>query len=133
MRLSTVFILNALCNLCFGLALLFFPGWMMGLFGVSLNAGGGYLARMAGAAWLGFAALTWLGRAIPEERLRLAVLHSLFVWFATGILTLLYGQLLGITNFLGWFTILLSAFFLAAYGYFLFRTPTGAQTRSATG
>ena len=133
MRVSTLLKFNALCNLFFGLFLLFIPHWMMNLFGVNLDAGGIYLARMTGGSFLGYAALTWLSRDLPEEPLRAVILPALFIWFAVGILTLLFGQLTRVTNFLGWFTILLSAFFTTGYAYFLIR-PTGQKrTQPAAG
>lgn len=133
MRVSTLLKINALCNLFFGLMLFFIPGWMMALFGVTLDAGGAYLGRMAGGAFLGYAAITWLSRELPEAQLRAAVLPALFIWFAVGLLALLYGQLAGITNFLGWFTILLSAFFVAGYAYFLLRLAGQERARPAAG
>lgn len=133
MRVSTLLKFNALCNLFFGLMLLFIPAWMMSMFGVNLDAGGVYLARLAGAAYLGYAAITWLSRELPEEQLRLVILPSLLTWFTAGMLVLLYGQLAGITNFLGWFTILLSAFFVAGYAYFLVRPAEKERTRPVVG
>lgn len=133
MRVSTLLKFNALCNLFFGLMLLFVPTWMMPMFGVSLDTGGVYLARMAGAAYLGYAAIAWLGRGLPVEQLRLVILPALLIWFAIGMLALLYGQLAGITNFLGWFTVLLSASFVAGYAYFLIRPTEQEQTKPAVG
>lgn len=133
MRVSMLLKFNSLCNLFFGLMLLLLPTWTMTMFGVKLDAGGVYLARMAGAAYLGYAAITWLSREIPEEQLRLVILPALLIWFGVGMLTLLYGQLAGITNFLGWFTVLLSAFFVAGYAYFLIRPAQKEQTRPAAG
>lgn len=132
-RVSTLLKFNSLCNLFFGLMLLLVPTWMMTMFGVNLDEGGVYLARMAGAAYLGYAAITWLSRDLPEEPLRLVILPSLLIWFGVGMLTLLYGQLAGITNFLGWFTVLLSAFFVAGHAYFLIRPSEKGQTRPAAG
>ena len=131
MKISMLLKFNTICNLFFGLMLLFIPGVMMALFGVNLGIGGVYMARMAGGAFLGFAAITWYNRDLPEEQLRLTILPALFVWFAVGILPMLYGQLSGITNFLGWFTVLLSAFFLVGYAFFLLRPIPKEKTRVA--
>jgi hypothetical protein len=120
-RITTVLKFNTLCNLMFGLLLLIVPGWMMSLFGVMLDQGGLYMARLAGSSFLGFAALTWLSQELQEDQLRKVILPTLLTWFAIGLLSLLYGQVLAVTNFLGWVTILLSAFFVGSYAYFLLR------------
>jgi len=120
MRIATLLKFNTLCNLAFGL-LLIIPGWMMSLFDVPLDQGGVYMARIAGGSFLGFVALTWLSQGLSEVQLRKVVVPSLLIWFIVGLLPLLYGQILAVTNILGWFTILLSAFFLTGYAYFMLR------------
>ena len=86
---------------------------------------------MAGAAYLGYAAITWLSRDLSEKQLRTVILPGLVTWFAIGMLAMLYRQLAGITNFLGWLTVLLSAFFVVSYSYFLFRPAEQKQARPA--
>lgn len=133
MRNSTLLAFNAVCNLFFGLVLLIGPAWMLAMYGINLDAGGIYMAHMAGGAFLGFAVLAWLCRRLPGETLRLAILPALFVWFTAGILTGLYAQVTGVTNFMGWSTILLSAFFAASYGYHLVRPTRDERAQAPTG
>ena len=133
MRVSTLLKFNTLCNLFFGLPLLVIPNAMMAMFGIHLEPGGVYIARMAGASWLGLAVLTWLGRELPEAQLRLAILPALLASFAVGLLAMLFGQLTGVTNFMGWPPILLAAFFVAAYGYALLHPAGQKQAGPAAG
>jgi hypothetical protein len=133
MRANTFLKISAICTLGFGLAMALIPGWLMGLYGVKLDAGGIYLARLLGTSWLAFAAWTWLSSGLAEVQMRAAALPSLCLFFGLGALALLVGPLAGVTNFLGWAIVLVSAVFLAGHGYFLLRPSPSDQPQTSAG
>ena len=126
MKLSTVFTLNAIVAALFGLGFVLIPGTLTSLYGVTLNAGGIYVARLFGAAVLGFAALSWFARNTQESAARQAVVLGLFVQWAVGFVCALVGQLAGAVNALGWSTVVLYLLFALGYAYFQFMKPSAS-------
>ncbi len=66
---------------------------------------------------LGYGLLTWLARRAEESEVRRAIVLSLIFTFAVGFIVALQGQLSGVVNTLGWFTVALYLFFVLGYGY----------------
>lgn len=133
MNVRTFLKVSAVCTLLFGAAMSLIPGWLMGLYGIGLDGGGLYLARLLGTSWLGFAAFTWLSTGLAGAQLRAAVLPSLCIFFGLGALALLYGPLAGVTNVLGWAIVLVSAVFFAGHAYFLLRPAADERARPSVG
>jgi FtsH-binding integral membrane protein len=120
MKLNTLFILNAIVALVFGLGFLLVPATLVSLYDVTLSDEGIFVARLYGTVILGLAVLTWLVRNSGESEARGAIiLAQLFIW-AAGFVVLVYGQLSGLMNVLGWVMIVLFLLFTVGYGYFQF-------------
>jgi hypothetical protein len=133
MVVRTFLKISAVCTLFFGAAMSLIPGWLMGLYGIELDGGGLYLARLLGTSWLGFAAFTWLSTGFADAQLRAAVLPSLCIFFGLGALALLYGPLAGVTNLLGWAIVLVSAVFCAGHAYFFLRPAANKPAPPSVG
>lgn len=121
MKLSTMMVIKAVVCLVFGILFLLVPEPLMSFYGVTLGAGGVFVARLYGAALFGNLLLTWFARNDDgSEALRAAVL-ALFVYDAIGFIVALMAQLAGLMNGLGWAVVGLYLFLALGFGYFQFK------------
>ena len=126
MRLRTFMAIAAVLALVFGLAFILIPAQLMSLYGVTLEAGGQWVGRYLGSAFLGIGALTWLARnATQGEALRAIVLGD-FVTSATGLVVAVLHGIYGPGNALLWSTVAIYLFLTLGFGYFQFVKPAGS-------
>ncbi len=118
--MKLLMILNAIFALLFGLGFLLAPESLLSAYGATTDAELVQMARFFGSAMLGYALLTWLARNSQESETRQAIILSLIFSFTVGFIVALRGQLSGVVNTLGWFTVALYLFFVLGYGYSLF-------------
>ncbi len=126
MKLSQLMVLNALVALAFGAAFVLMPARLLACYGISLTLGGILIARLFGAALLGFGTLTWLARNAAESDALRAIVLALFLGDAVGFIVALQGQLSGTVNALGWSTVALYLLFTLGYGYFQYARRSAA-------
>lgn len=120
MKLRTMMIIKAMVCLGFGILLLVVPGSLMAFWGVSLDSGGEFMARLYGASVIGNLFLTWFAKNDSgSEALRASVL-ALFVYDAIGFIVSLMAVLAGVMNPLGWVVVGLYLFLALGFGYFQF-------------
>ncbi|HXQ32613.1 MAG TPA: hypothetical protein VN843_01200, partial [Anaerolineales bacterium] len=62
MKMRTLFQINAVIQLIFGLGFMFAPTVMLGLFGTKTDTTGITLAHVAGGVILSLAIISWLGK-----------------------------------------------------------------------
>ena len=123
MKLSTLMVIKAIVCLVFGILFLLVPAPLMSLYGVTLDPGGAFVARLYGAALFGNLMLTWFAREDPgSEALRASVL-ALFVYDAIGFIVALVARLSGVINPLGWSVVALYLLLTLGFGYFQFVKP----------
>jgi len=125
MTLKLLFTLTAVVGAVFGLGFFLLPGSVLALYGVAADAAPVNLARLLGAAYLGYAALSWLVRDAPDSPARRGIVLALFIAFAVGLVASVLGQLAGAVNALGWSTVVIFALFTVGFGYFQFMKPGG--------
>lgn len=121
MKLSTLFTINAVLAFVFGLGFVFIPGTLVSYYGVELSEQGLVISQLLGAAFLGFAIITWLVRNSAESDVLRAIVLAFFIENAFGFVISLKGQLAGLTNASGWSTVAIYALFAIGYGYFQFQ------------
>jgi hypothetical protein len=119
MSFKTFMIIKAIVCLAFGVLLVFFPGWLMGLMGAPLDLVGTYLARLYGAALLGTLMLTWFARGAVSNEARRPILVDLVVYDAIGFAVTTLTVLAGVLNWLGWGIAAVYAFLTAGSAYLL--------------
>lgn len=120
MKLATFMAIAAVLALVFGLAFILAPAQIMSLYGVTLGAGGQWVSRYLGSAFLGIAVLTWLARnASQGEALRAVVLGN-FIISVTGLVVAVLERFLGSGNALLWSLIVIYLFLTLGFGYFQF-------------
>lgn len=131
MKLNVFFIINAIVALIFGLALALVPAQTLNIYGLTMDEAGLLVARLFGAALLGYAALTWLARTQEEDEARHAIVPALFVTNGIGFIIALIGQLGGLVNMVGWVNVVIYAFFTLVYMYFEFMHRPATSQRAS--
>lgn len=119
MNFKTLMIIKAVICLGFGPILLFFPGQLLNLLGLSFCLGAAFTAREYGAALIGNLMLTWFARSAEASIARRAIILHLFVYDAIALIVTLIFVLTGSLNPLGWGIVAVYLFFTIGYGYFL--------------
>lgn len=119
MKLKTLLVIKAVICLCLGLPILFVPGFVYSIFGITLAVGGIFAAREYGASLLGNLMLTWFARNSQESDARWAIVLALFVYDAIGFIISLIAVLAGTLNPLGWVVVAIYLFLALGFGYFL--------------
>lgn len=124
MKLSILFTINTIVAGVFGLAFVLVAATLMSLYGVTLSPGGLLVARLFGAALLGYAVLTWFAKNAKDSEARQAIVLALFIGYAMGFIVALLGQLSGAVNTLGWSTVVIYLLLALGFGYFQFLKPS---------
>jgi hypothetical protein len=123
MKFSTFMTIAAILALVFGLAFILVPIQLMAQYGVTMDAGGEWVGRYLGSAFLGIAVLTWSARSAPQcEALRAIILGD-FVVSLTGLIVAILDVIFGPGNALVWSTVVIYLFLTIGFGYFQFAKP----------
>lgn len=123
MPIKTVLTLNSIVAMPFGLLFTLFPGCILSsVYGAELNGTGAILARMLGGEFPCFGVITWMARDRGLETQLLLALGCL-IGFSVGAFALVWAQLAGIFNALGWLMVLTYVFFALAYGVLCVKRP----------
>ena len=123
MSFKSLMIIKAVVCLAFGIAFIFFPGFLLSIFGVKLDAGGLFTAREYGAALWGNLMLTWFARNSGPSDARFAIILAMFIYDLVGFGVSLVNTLTGVLNSFGWLVVILYLFFTVTFGYFLLKKP----------
>ena len=123
MKLGTFMAIAAVAALLFGLAFLLVPASLLSLYGITLDPSAQWVARYLGSAFLGIAALTWLGRAATSGPGLRAILVGDFVISITGLVVAVFDRLYGPGNLLVWATVVIYLLLSLGFGYFVFMKP----------
>ena len=125
MRLSLLFTINAVIAILFGLGFVLIPATLLSLYAVEVDINGIYLARLLGAAFLGYGVITWLVRDSAYSAVR-AIVLALAVSELIGFVISLYYQFQGAANALGWTTVAIYLLLGLGFAYFYLRPPEEA-------
>ena len=126
MKLSTLFTINAFVACLYGITFVFVPEMTLSLYGTTLSPAGVIIARLFGAALLGYSVLTWFARKVADSDARQAILLALVVSDTVGFIVMLLGQLSGVVNALGWSNVAIYLLFALGFGYFQFMKPSNS-------
>lgn len=126
MKLSNLFLITAIVAFLFGLLFVFIPATALSWYGIQLSAAGVFIARLLGAAFLGFGIISWMVRNSGGSDAVRAIVLAFFVSDLIGfILSLLY-QLQGLANALGWTTVAIYLLLGLGFGYFYWMRPAAS-------
>jgi len=107
MKLSTLFTINAVLSLLFGLGFLLAPAMQLEGFGATSSAPAELIARTYGGALLGVAVMLWMMRKTELSVARTAVVWGLIVQHAISAIVLALGITGGVLNGMGWIAVVL--------------------------
>ena len=119
--MKTLFTIALIIELLYGVGFIAMPGTILGIFGVSLIDFGTSLTRLFGSALLGFVVLLWFGRKSAHPETHRVVLATMFIYMLLSTVILLFSQLAGHMNVMGWMPVVMHFIFMIAFGIFLFR------------
>ncbi len=116
MKMRTLFIINAVFQIVFGIGFLLLPTLVLGLFGAQTDITGLTLARVAGSVILSLAVISWLGKDVEPGQAQDAIAWGgvFSAHLLAGFLTLL-AVLGGTFNALGWSAVVIDALFVLAF------------------
>ena len=124
MKLSMMFMINAVVAVLFGLGFVLMPATVLSFYAVQLSDAGLFIARLLGMEFIGFAIITWQLRYAEagsgEVR---GVMLGLWVSELLGFVCSLYYQLQGIANGLGWSTVVIYLLLGLGFLYFYMKKP----------
>lgn len=114
---------DALLALLFGLGFVLAPGLLLALYGVDPDPARLFLARMLGAAVLGYAWINWVSGTTASEELRWAVVASELAFDVLSVPLVVIAVGGGVLNAFGWPLVAIFAVLLAVRAaYLLSRT-----------
>jgi len=125
MKLGTFLSIVAVVSVLFGIAFVAAPVQTLAPYGIGANEYVAYMARFFGVALFTLGLIVWFARTITDAVGRRAILVGGLIGDVVGFCVALVGQLSGVTNTLGWSTVLIYGVFAVGFAYFQF----GSQDR----
>ena len=119
--MKTLFAVNLVVSLLFGIGFTLVPETMVDIYGASLSEMGITMARLFGSEILAFAVLLWYVRRSGNRDFTQGTVRAMFTYWVAGTIFLVIAQLGGLMNAMGWGTIGLHAVFIVWYGYYIFK------------
>lgn len=112
----------AIVAFVFALGFILMPAQLISLYNLTLNEAGILIARLFGAALLGFAVLNWFGRDFGDDQASQTLLNTNLASDVVGFIFALLGQLGGVpgVNALGWSTVLIYLLLAVGFAYLRF-------------
>lgn len=120
MRLRTFLAIAAALYAMYGLGLALVPATFMAVYGVELDSGGSLIARILGAALIGFALIFWWSRDEGVSDRLQAVLRASFVYNVIDLPIVLLATVQGVMSAVGWSAVVLHLLLASGFGYFGF-------------
>jgi hypothetical protein len=120
MKVSTLFTINAIVAVVFGLVFVFAPAMTLSLYGITSSDPLNYVGQLFGASLLSFAVVSWLARNATASTARSAIVSALFIGDAIGFVVSLIAQMKGFANALGWSTVAIYLLLAIGFGYLQF-------------
>ena len=120
MKFNTFLAIAAVLAVLYGLGFLLIPAQTLGLYGITLDENGLFVARYLGSAFLGVAVITWMARNLTaREALRPVILGD-FVISLTGLVVAVWDVFAGDGNALSWATVVIYLFLALGFAYVQF-------------
>ena len=128
MKLKTLFIINTIVAGVFGLAFVIIPWQVFSFYGPETSDILNYMGQLLGAAFIGFAVLSWKARNAAESDALAAIVLSFFVGDLIGFVVALIGQLNNVVNAFGWSTVAIYFLLALGFGYFQFSKTSSPES-----
>ncbi len=117
MKHKTLFLVDAVVLLLFGLGFLFLPAPLISFYGAKLQPPGVAMGRFFGASMLALAWIVFRTKDVDQPGVIASIMQAnILVWILAAGIALL-GQIQNTFNLMGWSTIALGLFFSAWFVY----------------
>jgi len=126
-NLKSVFQVNAVVSMLYGISLLVVPIPYMAMYGVTLDSGGAALTQLFGGSLITIALIVWFARDAEASTTRTAIVQALCWGNALGTLVCALGTLRGAFGPLAWSAVVVYAVFSGIYGWFLYGKAAATQ------
>jgi hypothetical protein len=121
--MAVLFTANLVMNFVFGLGFAIVPDFMLSLYEPNMSAEFTFVTRMFGSALLSTCVVLWYARRCEDQKIiEMTARANILYWFL-GSIMLLFVQLNGMFNFMGWVTFGEHAIFTLWYVYKMFIRP----------
>ncbi|MFC2085549.1 hypothetical protein ACFLS9_10855 [Bacteroidota bacterium] len=121
MKIKTLFVINSVITIVFGVVFVIIPTQVHSLYGTESNLQINFMSQLFGVALIGFGLLTWNARNAADSDSRRAIIFALFISDVIGFVVALIGQLNNVVNELGWSTVAIYLILALGFGYFQFK------------
>jgi hypothetical protein len=119
MTIRTFFAILAVLSVLFGIGFVLAPAQVLANYGIEHSPALALLGRLFGGALLTLGIILWLARDFRDDAAVRTVLVAALIGDAVNLVVATMGTLSGVTNALGWSTVLIYLFGAAGSGYFL--------------
>lgn len=126
MKLSSLFILNAVVALSFGIGFVLIPGPMWTLYGQTPGPALNLAGQFFGVELIAVGLLCWLARNVSDTAAQQAITLSLLVADVIGLIVSLIGVFGGVFNAMGWSAVVIYLGLSLGYAYFRFIKPSAS-------
>ena len=120
MNFRNLMIVTAVTTIGFGAGFVIAPTQLGSLYGMSSTPTSEFALRMYATVLIGIGLLAWLIRQSQDSDIQKSALFAFFVTDFGGFLVVLFAQLAGLMNALGWSVVVLLLLLSAAYAYLRF-------------
>ena len=127
MDLKSLFQVNAVVALLYGIGLLVVPVSFLAMYGIAVNPGNAVVGQLFGASLITIGLISWFAREAEAGVARHAIVQSLCWGNVIGGATCAFGTVTGAVGPMGWSSV--GVYFLlgGAYAYFLYMKAEAPQ------
>lgn len=113
----TVATVSAIVSVAYGLAALLVPNALGSLFGITYDTAAVYAGRLLGGSYIGYGIANFMTRDTADPLTRRAIsAGNAFAW-AVGLIVSTMAQLEGLSNAMGWTTVILALAFTVVWAW----------------
>lgn len=128
MSVKSLFQVNAVIALLYGIGLLIVPSPFLGMYDIGVTTGTALVAQLFGVSLIAVGLITWFARDSAPNDARQAIMQGLFWTDVLGTVVAVLGIVSGAVNALGWSTVAVYALLATAYGYLIYVAPEPAAS-----
>jgi hypothetical protein len=129
MNVKMLLAIASVITVLYGIAFLLIPKTVDAQFGITPDAATILANRFLGAALLALGVIGWIVRVTTDRTALRGLLIGLSAGSAVGVLVAIWGIIRGITNAMGWSTVVIFGLLLAGYVYYLVTDPAVADRK----
>jgi len=124
MKLKTLFIINAVIALVYGICFILIPAKVLLLYGMTQGTSETLAGQYFGLSLIGIGLITWFARNITDSNAIGAIVPALLISDIIGVIISLIGTISGVMNAFGWSAVIIYLFLTIGYLYFQFKKST---------